>query len=1031
MYIQFICGRLGTGKTRQCLQMIKEKLDGDTPLYYLIPEQYSLQAEKLLLTLDRRVITRVQALSFNRLAYRVFSKMGGPPGKLLDDVGKGLLLRKILFECGDQLTFYKNTADKQGFVDNLAAIITEFNHHNVTAEDLRVRMPESTPVLKNKLNDLSLVLEKYRSSVRERYLLTDDILDVLCKRLENNDMLQGSCFWVDGFYGFTPQEYRVLSLIMQASEKTIVTVTMNEQVTDTLTRLAKQSGIPIKPPIILTDNYRHARSPALDYFCTHIETKETFAGIQNNIAITHAADKYACVYEAARLVRQWVHEKGYRYRDIAILCGDRANYDHILQTAFDRCRIPLFADNVTGILSHPLTELIRSALDIVLRDWSYISVFRFLKTRLAGLSLSEVDILENYVLARGIKGYRWRYPFNDEKAEAPRLKLLDMLSLFDKLRSTSTDTMRGFSTRVFEMLHHLQVPNTLVSWFTERMEAGDANTARLHKQIWPKICEVFDKLVEILGDEKVNLRTYARILDAGLAQADLGRIPPTTDQVFLGDISRSRFPRIKALIVLGANDNVLPPAPRDDGLLTDHERLALRNTALELAPDNARQWNESFYALYCALCQPCDELIFIYADAEPGGSKPLRPAAMLKRLTGMFPSLTAIPSPAYTEYGPVPAVPVQQFSLSPETVKRLYGPNVVTAASRLEQYAACPFAYFVTYNLKAKERKIYQVRHMDLGVLFHEVLLLFSTEITEEGISWGKLTREEIAERAGRHVERFISETDDHVLRSTARNRHVLEKAKRICVTSLWALNEHVKRGSFIPAGAELAFTPQSPLTSLEVLLNNKRRLILTGRIDRVDIYDAHDGCRYVKIIDYKSGKKKFELSEVLLGTQLQLVLYMNVLLKNAAQLFGDNAARIETRPGGVFYFHIDDPVIAADNWMEAEEREALLLKAFRMSGLALAEPEAVTGMDEKLRNGGDSLIIPVSINKSGAFGKSSSVAGLEEFEQLGRDAEEKIKEIGQRMTGGDIKPEPVVKGRNSECDYCRYGGICGAGVLK
>jgi ATP-dependent helicase/nuclease subunit B len=354
----------------------------------------------------------------------------------------------------------------------------------------------------------------------------------------------------------------------------------------------------------------------------------------------------------------------------------------------------------------------------------------------------------------------------------------------------------------------------------------------------------------------------------------------------------------------------------------------------------------------------------------------------------------------------------------------MYDPTVITAASRLEQFAACPFAYYVTYNLKAKERKIYQVRHTDLGVLFHEVLAVFSRQLSEEGVTWGSLTREEITERAALCVEQSLA--DENVLFSSARNRHVLNKVKRICAASLWALCEHVKRGVFTPAGMEMDFKPDSPLTSLEVHLNNQRRLVLTGRIDRVDILHTADGNLFVKIIDYKSGKMKFDIGEVLLGTQLQLMLYMDALLKNANQLFGDGKTKWTAQPGGVFYFHIDDPLLPMDEEAETDEQqEALLLKCFRMSGLALADKEAVTGMDKGLHEGGESPIIPVGITQTGTFTKASSVSDGESFAQLGQDVREKIKEIGQLMTEGVIAPNPLVSGRKSACDYCRYGAIC------
>ncbi|MDR1663649.1 MAG: PD-(D/E)XK nuclease family protein, partial [Clostridiales bacterium] len=369
--------------------------------------------------------------------------------------------------------------------------------------------------------------------------------------------------------------------------------------------------------------------------------------------------------------------------------------------------------------------------------------------------------------------------------------------------------------------------------------------------------------------------------------------------------------------------------------------------------------------------------------------------------------------------------------LLPYSAERLYGKTVVTAASRLERFSECPFAYYVTYNLKARERKVYQVQPADLGVVFHEVLELFTKRMAAENIPWGSLTREELGARVDGCVEAAVP--TEAALRGTARNQHILRKVKRICAASVWALCEHLKRGVFEPAAAELEFSGGNaglPVTSLEIFLNEERKLVLTGRIDRVDIMRAADGAVYVKIIDYKSGNVKFDLAEVLSGVQLQLILYMKALLKNAKALFGragEENIWLETKPGGVFYFHIDDPILPAGAAsLDPERKEEMLLKCFRMSGLALAETEAVTGMDGALAEGGESPVIPVSINRNGAFGKTSSVAAFEYFEQLGAAVEEKAKEIGRRMTEGVITPDPHVKGRRSACDFCRYGAVCG-----
>ena len=1026
MRMRFIVGKPGTGKTNLCLREINDRLTGNAPLYYLVPEQFSLQSEKLLLS-KRAAATQVQVLSFNRLAYRLFSTLGSAPGKLADDLGKQMLLRKVLFEVADKLTYYKSAADKHGFVDSLAHTITEMNQYRITSNDLFLRAENASSVgLKAKLTDIAVISGAYRQLVTGRYLLTDDMLEILCEKLDllqnaNTPLplLDGAYFWVDGFSGFTAQEQQVLKYIMRRTELLSVTLTTDLQLPsysppqitiDKLTKLANGNGIKIEPNVLLEENYRHKNCAELAHFVKNFSMMQNKAVAQfcsecEPIAIVSAPDRYAAVNATASYILKLVQTGNYRFRDIAVLCGD-STYEKVLQTTFDRLNIPLFIDTETDILSHPLTELIRAALDIIVRNWSYESVFRFLKTRMTGLPLETIDILENYVLEHGIRSYRWNYNFTNPIAEHARIELMSKLSTFSENRKKAP--VQTHCKRIFDMLYALNIPQILHEWYQTSTDAGDHATAKMHKQIWPKICEIFDKLVEMLGDEEVTIKTFAATLDAGFAQVGLGRVPPTTNQVVLGDISRSRYPEIRAMVVLGANENVLPPIPSPSGLFTDQERQTLRNEGVELAAESIFRMAESNYSLYCALSQPSEKLMIIYSEAETNG-KPLRPSPIVGRMQEMFPEIKVKQPPEILEYGEVGLLPERVAVLSEKSANLLYGDVITTAASRLEAFARCPFAYFMTYVMKAKPRKKFEVLPTDLGSLFHAVLAQFSKNVWENGGSDIVLSRTVIAQ----YVDEIINviTADAGVFQDTARNRHVLNKVRRVSTASIWALCEHIRVGEFVPTLAE-----QEIRTNNGIILSNGKKLNLSGYVDRVDALSVN-GEEYLKIIDYKSGNTKFNIDEVRLGVQLQLMIYMNVL-----------TAMRDAKPGGVFYFPLDDPLLSTDILLSDKLREAGLLKQFKMSGIALAEDATITGLDKTLGPGTGSDVIPVAINKDGRFKKSSqpTTLNIQEFHELGRIVNEKVKELGERMTGGDISPMPYTKGQKSPCNFCEFGAICG-----
>ncbi|MCL2049614.1 MAG: PD-(D/E)XK nuclease family protein [Defluviitaleaceae bacterium] len=972
MALQFILGKPGTGKTTYALDEIHKNTAQNAPLYYLVPEQFSLQSEKLLLEKDYTASIKVQVLSFNRLAYRLFSALGAPEGKHADDLAKQMLLRKALFETADELEFFKSAADKLGFIAELASTITEMNHYMVNASDLLDRAAGAKPSTAAKLRDTALILTKYREIVSGQYLLTDDMLEILCRKLSDVPssqalpLLDGAFFWVDGFSGFTPQEVAVLVHILKRADMVKMTLTINDIISpaprETMEKLetaAAAAGVKTLPHVHMERNFRH-KNKQLAFFAENFGANLTFEHDSEGIEIIAASDKYSSVYAVAERVLQLVRGGNYRFRDIAILCGDRASYEKILQTVFDRLNIPIFIDTEIDILAHPLTEMVRAVLEIPLRNRDYESVFRFLKTRLT--TVQDIDVLENYVLANGIHSYRWNYQFSDEAAEAARQEFLNAIKDFAKLRPDSSATVEAHARRVFDMLFALGVPEALQEWFERSMKDGDPATARLHAQIWPKICQVFDKLVEVLGGERVTLKTFAAVLDVGLCQVGLGRIPPTNDQIILGDCTRTRYPKIKAMLVLGANDGVLPPIPTQSGIFTEHERKSLQNTELSLAPNSSHRISEQNYNLYCAVSQPSEKLIFIYAE-----EKSLRPAPIIAQVKKMFPKTAVRTAKIPEEFSVSHSVFFAPFALSRDTTDKLYGNTIYTAATRLEAFARCPFAYYMNYILKARPRKLYEVLPADLGKFFHDVIAGFTQRV------WSGAGDSPSRAEINGIVDEMVGslELENSIFYSTARNMYILDKVRRVAAASCWALCEQVKSDSYRPLLIEHEI-------KTTIALDNARSLILSGRADRIDI--SQESGR-VKIIDYKSGNTKFNTAEVLKGVQLQLMLYMNAFLRMERTF----------EPGGVFYFPIDDPIINADTVLDEASREQSLLKCFKMSGLEADEAKAA-------------------------------------FLEFGGEVEGKVRELGARIFDGDIAARPYVRGagQGGACRYCGFGGVCG-----
>lgn len=784
---------------------------------------------------------------------------------------------------------------------------------------------------------------------------------------------------------------------------------------------------------------------------------------------------------AAGQILSLVREKGLRYRDIAIVTNAMSAYEKGLKGILSEAGIPCFVDSRRDISSHPLILLVNSLLECVVYDFRYEAVFSYLKTGLTPMAQEDMDILENYVLAYGIKGYKWKkdvwtYGFQPgQEAEQAylndlRVQVMTPFAPLLALKRKKNLPLRDWVTALVVQLDTLGIAQKLTALSEAAAAKGNAAKAEEHRQIWQILMDVLQKAVEILGDAPMSLDTFARILSAGLEESSMGLIPPTADSLLVGDIERSRLPDIKALLVLGVNDGILPAPAENTGIFTETEREALTAAGMELAPDGKRKLFEEQFLIYRGLTKPSHALYLTYANGDTEG-KALFPSSLIARIGKMYPTLTeerddVLPLSALTPGGcfhqlgaqmrkhveESPMEPMWQdiysyfattpqwqqrlsllrqgFSvhdrrqkLSPKTAKSLYGKNILSSVSRLERFAACPFAYFAEYGLKARPRQLYQLRTPDLGNLFHQVLEQFAATLKKDGISWQTLTQEETERRMDAAVDEAAPHLGNEILLDSAANRYLIKRLKRISRRAGWTLVRHIQSGMFEPAGYEVGFGPHEALPPIVIGMADGSKLILRGKIDRVDLLDA-EGNKFVKIIDYKSGTKAFDFQDIYYGLQLQLLLYLDAYLKNH-----------ETesyRPGGVFYFRITDPTLSVTEELSTEELETMLYSKMQMSGLVLENETVIKAMDEvfidPVSGGmrlGSSDIIPLKYTKKGTPTASSLLATEEEYNALMAFTAKRAAAIGESMKAGVITPAPYRKQSSTPCDYCVFSSIC------
>ena len=1114
MSLRLILGRAGSGKSTFIYQEINDLVAADPggkPLWLLVPEQATSQAERNLATSGKLPgLMRARVVSFQRLAYQLLHEVAGAALVQVGEIGRHMIIRRVVEQHKQELRTFYRSAQQPGFTGKLAALVSELKSCQVKPEDLALVLAHEsdrlTPTLQNKLHDLVLLVSHLEEQYSDTYLDAGDCLNLLAENLPKSASLADNPIWLDGFSGFTPQEYTVIGKMLLSCPQVSISLTMppsllQQRVRDDevfyspwetanrLLQLANDLGVAIEPVIVpAAGSLRAQADAALQYLegSYFDRLAEPYPGQPQNLEIVASGNRRAEVEAAASEILRLCREENYRYRDISLTLRDFDDYDYLLTTVLTDFGIPHFLDRKRKVDQHPALELVRSALETVLENFLYEPVFRCLKTDLFPCQRDAIDILENYVLATGIRGsHRWL----DERDWVPQREAADSeaTTIINTARSLvaahlgglanalkAGTNARDYTVAVYDFLAELNVESTLLAWAEQAADAGELEAASLHTQVWSALVGLLDELVAGLGNEELPLAEFARILGSGLEAIELGLIPPELDQVIVTSLGRSRNPEVKAALVLGVTEGVLPARTVEEGLFTEHERQILANCNLELGLSGERRLFNEQFLIYTALTRPSERLWLSYPLADEAGAS-LLPSTVIKRVRALFPQLKvkehpltpdnlageavlsylAHPSQALDHLAVRlreatlgrPPAPIwwdvysylllnarsrpallqvlaslskrnSEAPLAASAVRRLYGKTLRASISRIERYNACPFAFFSAYGLRLEERPLYQLAALDLGNFFHDAMDRFVLELDKRGLDWGQLSAEQYGLLTQDIVRDLSPDIQNHILDSSSRYRHIAKKLERTVERSAQVLGRHASRGKFRPIGVELVFGPDGQVPGLSFTLSDGTRMELAGRVDRLDVATTAEGQNYLRVIDYKSGSSKLTPLEVYYGLKLQLLTYLHVAEKCAADLLLPN-----TKAAGALYFRIYDPLQTTDQPLGEALAENLGLESYRMQGFLLNDPNAIALMDEGLS--GRSQLIPITINADGNVRSSDNVWDARELELLRQHLEAQFVAAGDEIMEGNIAITPYRLDRETACRFCPYKAVC------
>jgi ATP-dependent helicase/nuclease subunit B len=688
MSVRLVLGRSGSGKTELIINEIKDRLiaepQGD-PVIYLVPEQMSFLSEYRLST-DPELggMIRAQVYSFPRLAWRVLQETGGFTRHHLDSVGISMMIRKIIEDKKDELKIFQKAADKNGFVQQVEQMLIEFKRYAINPDELKQKTAESSEgnkALGDKIHDLELVYRQFEDELFGKYIDSEDYFKLLAEKVSVSSYLKSAEVYIDGFYSFTPLELMIIGQLIGTCKRVTIALPVdknfkNEQPDDlhlfrvtgetcqSLHDIIKTMGYDLEEEVVLTEQWRW-KDESLRHLEREFDTRPAvrFDG-EAAIHIAQAANRRAEMEGVARKIHGLARDKGYRYRDIAILM--RGNeYREVLETIFDDYGLPYFIDQKRNMLNHPLIELVRSSLETVLGNWRYEPIFRAVKTDLLfpeGSDLNKMrehmDILENYVLAFGIQGEKWtkkeRWKYrrirglefdgvvqtDAEKQTEQELNDLRLLITAPLLRMARrikrAENGRKLSEAVYLFMEELDIPAKLEIWRLAAEQEGRLVEAREHEQAWNAIIDLLDQFVEMLGETKVAPKQFISILDAGFESLKFSLIPPAIDQVLVADLEKTRLADIKVAFVIGVNEGVLPAKMTEDGIFGDDDRDMLQSKGVKLAPGSRTKLLDENFIAYKAFVTPSELLYISYPIANEEG-KALMPSSYIKRISDLFP----------------------------------------------------------------------------------------------------------------------------------------------------------------------------------------------------------------------------------------------------------------------------------------------------------------------------------------------------------------------------------------------------------
>ena len=1070
--LYILMGRARSGKSRYIAERIRAL--GDESRQILLVPQYATHETEIDLCRACGATTsrHAEVLSFEGMAARVLACVGGAASVELDGGGKLLTMQKTMEEVAPELLFFRRSFMNSSFLKNLVSLADEFQSYCVTAEQIYALSEQMEGNSRNKLRDLAVIIGGYEAKLTGTGIDRRSPVCRMAEKLSDSGYVRDKDIFIDGISYFNECEKRVITVMLRESRS--VTVSMladkkdksgifkdTQNTVEELKRLARENGVPCE----VIEKTGEEDKTALGFLERNFfETEGAYAGdLADSIRVVQAESPFAEVETVAAEIRKLVAREGYRYRDIGITVQNMEEYRPLLEPILRRGDIPFFMNEQKEVLLSPLCTLTVFALASVVGGYEYEDMFRWLKTGLGGLTDEECDLLENYCIRWKIRGSFWTreepwhlHPdgYGKEWTEESRetLAMLNglrmrvhepLVHLADAVKNGRT--VREMLTGLYTFLTELSVPEQIEERADTLQAAGDVQAAEEYSQLWNILMHVMDEFAEILGEQTPTPEEFARLFRLVLSEYRVGSIPVALDQVKVTPLQQNDRQTVRALFILGANEGVIPALPDNSGLLTETERLAIRDAGYSLSQMEEEKFTMGLQNLYAALAQAEARLTVTYPTSDATGGE-LQASFVISRLQVMFPTLTVEKaSNERLTVAPKSALPltaeeggeellsyfsrkggyeeelaamrrasaVERGRLSAGAVELLYGKKYRMSASRIDRVRQCHYAYFLQYGLHAKERTASVFDAVENGTFIHYILENVSREAVERG-GFAAVEDETLRDLTRQYARRYAEEKLMDDRQQNARFRYIFRRVTASAEKIVLNLAGEFRCSDFVPLGWELRFGHDGKFPAIQVQ-EGENALQISGSVDRVDGWE-HDGKLYLRVVDYKTGKKKFDFADVRYGLNLQMLLYLFTLEREGGEYFGKPIV-----PAGVLYLPAREEMTATDFAVSEEEAKQKEEKNLRRSGFLLNEPEVLEAMEHGASQEKECTYLPLT-------GKNveKTILHAEKIGILARHVERQLHEITREIAAGTVAADPCGRSEDeTSCTFCEFRTAC------